>query len=128
MRGAVKPARHVLWEPGAATASGDPVEEDGTPTSASPRLSSTLLREEPRTTRREAVIRLNMRFVPIKSVENQGFLIRDLHQGQRPWHRSHQQAVYMNAPDRYRDPLHARGRVYMKLSTKAFCLGLPGAM
>lgn len=38
----------------------------------------------------------------------------------------------MNAPDRSpkrcRNLLHPRGRLYMKLSMKAFCMGLPGAM
>lgn len=38
----------------------------------------------------------------------------------------------MNAPDRSpkrcRNLLHPRGRLYMKLSTKPFCIGFPGAM
>jgi hypothetical protein len=41
------------------------------------------------------------------------------------------QAEYMNAPaGRYHHQKHLRlrGRLYMKLSTKPLCIGLPGAM
>ncbi|WP_257187460.1 MULTISPECIES: IS110 family transposase [Bradyrhizobium] len=56
-------------------------EETERATSASPRLSSTLLRRGAKNDAAdaaaicEAVTRPNMRFVPIKSVENQGFLM-----------------------------------------------------
>ena len=42
-----------------------------------------------------------------------------------------EQAEYMNAPadeDHVQNHLRPRGRLYMKLSTKPFCIGLPGAI
>ena len=42
----------------------------------------------------------------------------------------HEQAEYMNAPadEDHVQNTCAPGRLYMKLSTKAFCIGFPGAM